>query len=287
MDEIEKKLEYWDIRDALIVPIESHWQSTWEVDRKYVLKRYAQTDELARALQFSQMLESCGIPVAVFVPAIDGKFSSADGHYALMKKLEGKHTDLYESPQLAAVMGRELALLHLALAKIEALSKYRDVDLLSDWTNRIKPGIESFVENTVIEDVNLRFRTLFPKQHRQLIHRDVHLGNVLFDGDRLSGWLDFDIVQRNLRIFDICYLLAGMLVGNIDNHVKIDSWRKTKSDLVLGYCEVNPLSSEELDALPVLMVVIEFLFVNYWNEHDNTQQRDLAAELAKWLYHTL
>ena len=31
----------------------------------------------------------------------------------------------------------------------------------------------------------------------QLIHRDVHFGNFLFDEGKFSGYIDFDLSQRN------------------------------------------------------------------------------------------
>ena len=46
---------------------------------------------------------------------------------------------------------------------------------------------------------------------KQLIHRDVHFGNFLFFEGNLSGYIDFDLSQRNIRIFDICYFLTGLL----------------------------------------------------------------------------
>ena len=119
---------------------------------------------------------------------------------------------------------------------------------------------------------------------RQLIHRDVHAHNVLFDDGRLSGWLDFDIGQKNVRIFDLAYLLSGLLIGNMDTPEKVELWHTIYNSLVHGYCEVNPLSDDEIDALPVLMIVIEFLFVWFWDERGNAEQRKVAREVAGWLY---
>lgn len=50
---------------------------------------------------------------------------------------------------------------------------------------------------------------------RQLIHRDVHFGNFLFDHGEFSGYIDFDLSQKNIRIFDICYFLTGLLSSQI------------------------------------------------------------------------
>ena len=35
---------------------------------------------------------------------------------------------------------------------------------------------------------------------KQLIHRDVHSGNFLFENNEFSGYIDFDLSQKNIRI---------------------------------------------------------------------------------------
>lgn len=40
---------------------------------------------------------------------------------------------------------------------------------------------------------------------RHLIHRDAHTGNMLFEDTGFVGWVDFDHLETNFRIFDVCY----------------------------------------------------------------------------------
>ena len=39
----------------------------------------------------------------------------------------------------------------------------------------------------------------------------MHFGNFLFQEGSFSGYIDFDLSQKNIRIFDLCYFLAGLL----------------------------------------------------------------------------
>ena len=275
--------ETFGLSDATTTPIESYHQSTWDVGGKYILKSYSKNSEISRALQYSNLLTPYGIPVAAIVPTKDGQLTSPDGAYCLMTKLPGKHADLYSEPNLSLEMGRELAKLHIALAEIESKINAYDSNLLDDWKNRIVPSL-SDVSESIIKSVDTDFCKVFPKLPHQLIHRDVHLHNVLFDDGRLTGWLDFDIGQRNVRIFDIAYLLSGLLIGNINKPERIEQWHTIYKNLLQGYCEVNLLPGDEVDALPVLMIVIEFLFVWFWGGQDNTEQRNVARELAEWLH---
>ena len=287
IDNTEKILNHWGLGDAAVTPIESPSQSTWDIDGKYILKktsRFSNADELKRGIQFSNLLIEQGISVAAFVPTTNGQLTTPDDEYCLMTKLPGKHADFYKEPHLAFEMGRELARLHTSLAAIESEIKCSDNDLLADWKNWIRPGLDGFVSHSIIDDVDTRFHNLYPKLPRQLIHRDVHLHNVLFVGDKLTGWLDFDISQKNVRLFDVAYLLAGLIHRETADAIRVKMWRSFSNELLLGYDEVNLLTPEEREALPVLMIVIEFLFLCSWNGRGNAEQRDSALELAIWLY---
>ena len=292
MDNIKQILENWDLGCVDFTPLKSQSQSVWDVNGKFILKRYQNADELSRGTQYAKLLAPYKIPVAVFIPTKDGQLTSPDGLFCLMTKISGVHIDLYKQPALAFVLGRELARLHKALADIEKdilyfrsfqMGNFIDSNLLDDWQNRIKPSLGD-ISQDIVQIVDKKLHEIFPKLPRQLIHRDVHVHNFLFDGEQFMGWLDFDIGQRNVRIFDIAYLLVGLLIGNIDNSEKIKIWHEIYNNLLSGYCEVNPLRDYEIAALPVLMIVIEFLFAYFWGNQGNAKQRNIALELAKWLY---
>jgi len=46
---------------------------------------------------------------------------------------------------------------------------------------------------------------------KQLIHRDPNPSNILFDGGEVSGFIDFDLSERNVRLWDPCYYATGIL----------------------------------------------------------------------------
>ena len=283
INNIEQLLRHWALGDITVTPITSHPQTTWDVGGKYIIKCYRNADDLSRGMRFSELLTPHKIPVAVFIHTKDGQLTTPDGLHCLMTKLQGKHMDFYKEPALAIEMGRELARLHIALVDIESKTSCYDSNLLDDWQNHIKPSLND-VSDDIVQRVDEELCKIFPKLPRQLIHRDVHVNNVLFDNGRLTGWLDFDIGQRNVRIFDMAYLLSGLLIGNTEKFESIEQWHTIYKNLLHGYCEVNPLSDNEINALPVLMIVIEFLFVWFWDGQSNAEQRIVARELAEWLY---
>lgn len=285
MDEAIKILSHWGLSGVTVSSIPSPSQSTWDVGGQYILKRNSDADSLSYSIRLSKLLIQEGIPAAAYIPANDGQFTTPDGLYCLMTKIPGEHPDFYKEPNLAAVMGRELARLHIALANIEPQGAVYDSDLLSDWRDKIKPILNGMVESTIIDNIDARFAGIYPNLPRQLIHRDVHCHNIMFENGKLTGWLDFDIGQKNVRSFDIAYLLCGLLIGNINDAAKIEVWHMIYQNLISGYEEINALSDDEHKALPVLMIVIEFLFVSFWIGRKNTEQSGIALALAKWLHH--
>jgi prepilin-type processing-associated H-X9-DG protein len=51
----------------------------------------------------------------------------------------------------------------------------------------------------------------------QLIHRDAHPANMLFLDGRISGWLDFELIVRGPRLFDLCYCATSILMNGMDD----------------------------------------------------------------------
>ena len=93
-----------------------------------------------------------------------------------------------------------------------------------------------------------------------LIHRDVHLGNFLFEGGEFSGYIDFDLSQRNIRLFDLCYFMLGLLSEEETIEITYDEWFMVLGQLFSGYSQVIKLSEQEITAVPYVMESIELLF---------------------------
>lgn len=278
-------MKNWNLADATVthlVPVHmaEGQRPVWDLDGRYVLKGMLN----ARIIELAQLLASEDIPVAQYLPTVDGSFITTDG-YALMTKITGEHIDLFHQPHLAKEFGRGLGRLHIALAKIEPqIEGCSDNNMLDSWYSYILPGLDDAVPAYLRDDVEAKLTEICPALPCQLIHRDVHCQNVLFDNGQLTAWLDFDLNHRNIRIFDIAYLLAGLIMGNQHNTEKAKIWRQVYCTLLSAYDEVNPLTADEHRAMPLMMIAIELLFVSFWNRNNNPEQSHGALELAIWLY---
>jgi Ser/Thr protein kinase RdoA (MazF antagonist) len=281
-------LTHWGLSDEPITHIyTSAHNSSWDIGDKYILQQQldpdADTDRLTKNIRLVNLLSAENIPTVVYIKTLSGEWTTPDKSYSLMEKLKGEHIDFYDFPELVTELGRGLAELHLALSGIETELEYKDYDFLSEWNNYIKPGL-SHVSDEIIKRVETKIFANYSSLPRSPIHRDVHSQNVLFCDGKISGWLDFDLNRKDARIFDLAYLLAGLLVGKMNNPSALTIWKIIYRNLLDGYNEISPLTESEIAALPDLMIAIELLFVTYWNKVGNEKQREMAKELAIWLY---
>jgi len=112
----------------------------------------------------------------------------------------------------------------------------------------------------------------------------MHTGNLLFDDGKFSDSLDFDISQKNVRIFDICYLGCSLLVENYKDESKLKQWQEVFSGILTGYESIQPLDESEKNALPSLFIFIEVLFSAFFSEQNQLDSARSCINMANWLY---
>jgi Ser/Thr protein kinase RdoA (MazF antagonist) len=279
-EQIADVLKCWGISGETVEHIRN---SSWDIGGKFVLQRQTDNQRQTQKIRVANLLAEEGIPTAVYLKTEQGEWTTPDGEYTLMEMLKGEHLDFYTSPSLMCELGRGLARLHLALAKIETELQCRDNDFCAEWENYIKPGLVG-VSDEIIVQTEAKISAVYEKLPRCPIHRDVHAQNVLFHNGKISGWLDFELNRKDARIFDIAYLLSGLLAGHMEDSAKLDIWKTLYRNLLEGYSEINILTEDEISVLPDLMIAIELLFVTYWNGEGNDTGRIEAKELAEWLF---
>ena len=117
-----------------------------------------------------------------------------------------------------------------------------------------------------------------------LLHRDAHPGNMLFQDGRLTGWIDFELMEGGPRLFDLCYCSTSLLMNGWDDPVKRQAWHRLVRALVEGYDSVSPLMPVERGVTRMMQMAIEVLFIA-WFAHNNYPA--LVArniEALVWLY---
>ncbi len=136
-------------------------------------------------------------------------------------------------------MGETIASLHVMFRECEKKIPFWDNSLLDEMEGWVKDILTAdgwkLIRKQEYESSVKRLRTVYAVLPKQLIHRDVHFGNFLFQNGEFSGYIDFDLSQRNIRIFDLSYFLAGLLAKESGNNLQKEEWLRILHDVLSGY----------------------------------------------------
>lgn len=277
----------WDIKD---VDIEQIYDSVWQVGDKYVLKVYDKPTMLERNIKILSILSDLGIPVGRLILNKNNLIYSKDEHnyYILTEKLKGSNiVSISELDKLSYKMGKIIADLHNAFLQCEQQDDFWENSLLLEMKGWIR---EAFIKNewaivskNLYDDTLINLERLYDTLPVQLIHRDVHFGNFLFDKDSFSGYIDFDLSQRNIRIFDLCYFVLGLLSAEETIVITKEKWFDVLKKVFKGYNEVNKLLPQEISAVPYVMKSIELLFVAWFLNQNDKKCCENAVEIFSFI----
>jgi Ser/Thr protein kinase RdoA (MazF antagonist) len=280
---------YWGIEGEPVATT----PTTWEVGEKYILK-LVKTDNNARNnVRLSAALSKEGVPVPHILPLKDGRdFAVAqEGCYLLMEKLGGSHIrDVFQQDYAAIAFqtGIIIAKIHSALMTLTD----KQVDNpsfdkeLRGWIS-IGLSTSSLLTKEEWSKPIEVLCSIYSRLPRQQIHRDVHYGNLLFEGTTLTGVLDFDLGKQEARLFDIAYFLMGQLLGQKDLAAIKDKWLTFVSQFLSGYESITVLEGNEKEALPLMMQCIELLFVVFWQQQGNEEATEETIRIFRFIEHVL
>lgn len=296
--QIRQMLSNWDIDTKLKIDKVYFYLGTikaWNIGEDYIFITGTNIAGLRTHIQISKLLSKKGINVSYPVKTKDGQdfFHDGDHFYALLNGIEGRYltpeeryTDDREST--GEKYGTAIGKLHCTLNEIDDGLNVKDENLYStvvNWampeTKRIMEQWNSPLPDEFFEEYKIKFGALYDKLPKQIIHRNPNPTNILFSGNDVSGFIDFDISERNVRIFDPCYCATGILSESskiIDGYEK---WPEILKGIINGYSAVCPLSDEEKSSILYIIYSIQMIFIAWLNGRD--EEKVIAMENRKML----
>jgi 4-aminobutyrate aminotransferase-like enzyme/Ser/Thr protein kinase RdoA (MazF antagonist) len=230
--------------------------------RRYVLKLADESlgtedIELEHAAIESVVRARVGVALPRLVPTSSGRIeaSHARGGVALRGRLlefvAGTAWIEAGEPSSGQLrdFGHVLARVNLALASVEHPAARRthrwDLERASQHWEKVSLVADP-KRRRVLESAFHLFAACaaprIPELPRALIHADANDENVLVEGGRVAGLLDFGDCMENATICDLAIALAYMLLDAKDPLA-------AGAEIVGAYHEVRPLSIDELEAL--------------------------------------
>ena len=282
-------LPNWGLSDESITDI--YYEGTGNknenacyVGEEFVLKYTANLGKLKKHIEVSKALESIGLLAAVPVKTADGQEYIQDGelYFYLTRRLPGKQLVSHRfGDGDARFVGEIIGQLHLALREIEDCVS--EADLLStvrDWALPRAKSAMDLPERFCSEYLNT-FSALYPDLPRQIIHRDPNPGNIICAEDRW-GFIDFELSERNVRIYDPCYAATAVLSETFG--ANNDSWLGIYRDILWGYDSVAKLTEAERKAIPYIILANQFVCVAWFAEQDKyAELYETNKRMTAWL----
>jgi len=173
--------------------------NVWDINNTYILKRTSDLNCAKKNIELTRQLLDKGILVAKFIPTKSGEFyiNHNDEYYSLMHKIKGEHMDIHKGDSLAKAkqIGENTAALCQAFESCvyDGGFEYDMINFINGEygekaTNR---GVER-ISKEILSYVN-DFHPLYKKLPRQLIHKDLNSSNIIFDGAKFKGFIDFEM----------------------------------------------------------------------------------------------
>ena len=125
----------------------------------------------------------------------------------------------------ARFIGEIVVQLSVALSKVYIITNQANIfKSAKEWAVPTLVGKMNIPKN-FIEMYEKEFGEIYESLPQQIIHRDPNPGNIIICGDNW-GILDFDLSERNIRIFYPCYAATAILSESFeaDNIDKLNKW---------------------------------------------------------------
>lgn len=278
---IKKLLYNWDLQDNEVTNIINENtgkqnENAFYIGNDYVIKYSANLALIKKTIIFADTVK---------LKNGDDYLQSGDLYFVIINRIKGKQLkceDVFTDTSIAYTIGINIAKLH---NKLKAFNNtdFKQVNIFNDCVESIDK-IQNLTQE-FIEDYKNTFGKIINQLPTQLIHRDINPSNMIFDNGEFKGFIDFDLTEVNVGIFDICYCATAILSECFSKpNVDINKWLEILDNLVAGYDSINKLSDSEKQAIPYVIYSIQIICISYFSKYDKyVDLTDINTKMLKWL----
>lgn len=296
---IKEVLQSWGLEnekltDVVYAETGNVSESACYVGDNYIIKFSPNLGNAEKHISLSQAIESVGLSTATPIKTVDGKFvvASEELYFYVTKRLEGKQlkaSTMYFEDYMpkARFIGEIVGQLSVALSKVDVITNQANIfKSAKEWAIPALAGKIDFPKS-FIEMYEMEFGEIYESLPQQIIHRDPNPGNIILCGDNW-GVLDFDLSERNIRIFDPCYAATAILSESFeaDNTDKLNQWMMIYKNILYGYDEVLKLSDNEWKAIPYVVITNQLISTAWFSEQEKYGELyETNKKMTEWMLH--
>ena len=287
-------LENEKLSDVVYAETGNVSESACYVGDNYIIKFSPNLGNVEKHISLSQAIESVGLSTATPIKTVDGKFvvASEELYFYVTKRLEGKQlkaSTMYFEDYMpkARFIGEIVGQLSVALSKVEVITNQANIfKSAKEWAIPALSG-KMDLPKSFVEMYEKEFGEIYESLPQQIIHRDPNPGNIILCGDNW-GVLDFDLSERNIRIFDPCYAATAILSESFeaDNTDKLNQWIMIYKNILYGYDEVVKLSDNEWKAIPYVVITNQLISTAWFSEQEKYRELyETNKKMTEWMLH--
>ena len=294
---IAEMLTLWGMQDEKIADVVYGESGEISDTAKYVgedhvIKYTNNLGNVLKTISISKALENVGLASLTVIPTKDGREYVENGelYFFVSKRVKGEgilasHVYLDEYEKKARFIGEIVGQLDLALEKIDI--EVEEMDLLARVRDWALPALKDIIgiDEEAAKKYLQAMNRLYPKLPRQIIHRDPNPSNIIVSGDKW-GFIDFDLSERNVRIYDPCYAATAILSETYEegNEEKLKKWITVMKEIAYGYDDVVHLSDEEKEAIPYVILANQFIATAWFAEKEKFQSIfEVNVKMTNWI----
>ena len=266
-------------------------ESAYYVGEEYIIKLTANLGIVKKAIDLSEALRNAGLVSATVIKTTTGAdYVEQEGLYFFVTtrmhgeriKASALYLDNYEKN--ARFVGKIIGQLSLALEKVDAVVDENNLIVaVKDWAMPLlsdKLNVSRAFEVQFIK----RLTELYPELPKQVIHRDPNPGNIIIS-EKEWGFIDFDLSERNVRIYDPCYASTAILSESFEegNEEKLTKWVNIYREIMIGYDSVAKLSDVEKEAIPYIIISNQLIATAFFSENEKCHDiYEVNIKMTKW-----
>ena len=296
---IKEVLQSWGLEnekltDVVYAETGNVSESACYVGDNYIIKFSPNLGNVEKHISLSQAIESVGLSTATPIKTVEGKFvvASEELYFYVTKRLEGKQlmaSAMYFEDYMpkARFIGEIVGQLSVALSKVEVITNQANIfKSAKEWAIPTLVG-KVDMPKSFVEMYEKEFGERYESLPQQIIHRDPNPGNIILCGDNW-GFLDFDLSERNIRIFDPCYAATAILSEGFEanNTDKLKKWIMIYKNIMYGYDEVVKLSDDEWKAIPYVVITNQLISTAWFSEQEKYRELyETNKKMTEWMLH--
>ncbi|MFD6508205.1 phosphotransferase enzyme family protein [Bacillus sp. NPDC060175] len=261
-------------------------------NKVYILKEKGFIKQILNELNVLEQLDEKGIKVQKLVKTRDDEryVFYKEKYYCLYEYVAGSVLEIKDTEKLKEVgstIGEEIANLHHALKSVNSANELIKRDLYKvvyGWALPILEKNEHVHQDVIqiMDQIHIAFKETVHSLPKQIIHRDMHLSNVIFKESDVQGFIDFELLESNVRVFDLCYCCTSILSELFSDETVRGKWLHIVSKIFEGYYKQSILTREELQSIWYVMLSIQVIFITYFVQLPNLLK--LNEEMFFWIF---